>query len=80
MDKADFLINFVFPAIMAISAAALGFLFRRTDKLHSETIRQDERIQHQGREIQEAKARFDKIDQTLQELPDKIIERIRKEK
>ncbi|MEM9423260.1 MAG: hypothetical protein AAF975_00550 [Spirochaetota bacterium] len=72
-------VHVIIPVLMLIFSATITFLFRRTDALHTETVRQDERIRHLGSDYHKLEQKLDQIEQDLRELPDRIVKRIRDE-
>ena len=77
MNTEEVLLRFVFPLLMTVGGGALTFLFRRSDNLHTETVRQGERIKNLENNNADFKERLDKIDRELRDLPDKVVKRIK---
>ena len=77
MNTEEVLLRFVFPLLMLVGSGALNFLFRRSDRLNTESIRQGERIKSLESNDAELKKRLDKIDKELHELPDRVVKRIK---
>ena len=77
MNIETMLLKVVFPIALAIAGAAIGFLFRRLDKLNTLSITHEEKIKNLENRYDNLKEWMHRMEKEIKELPDKIFVRIK---